>query len=128
MAESEGAELQIMYGVDGERVLTEQVLEHLSGYENSRPVRIGNAAYEQKQHDVWGAVVASVALYTGSRHRVDDRLWRIVQTQVRHALEHWREPRPGPLGGALGAAALHLVEGRVLDGGRRRRPDRRRAW
>ena len=95
VAESEGAELQIMYGVDGERVLTEQVLEHLSGYETSRPVRIGNAAYEQKQHDVWGAVVASVALYTGSRHRVDDRLWRIVQTQVRHALEHWREPDQG---------------------------------
>ncbi|MGH3462077.1 MAG: glycoside hydrolase family 15 protein [Kribbellaceae bacterium] len=95
VAESEGAELQIMYGVDGERVLTEQVLEHLSGYENSRPVRIGNAAYEQEQHDVWGAVVASVALYTGSRHRVDDRLWRIVQTQVRHALEHWREPDQG---------------------------------
>ncbi|HYU86292.1 MAG TPA: glycoside hydrolase family 15 protein [Kribbellaceae bacterium] len=95
VAAAEGDELQIMYGVDGERVLTESILEHLSGYDDARPVRVGNAAYSQQQHDVWGAVVASVALYTGNRHRVDDRLWRIVQTQVERALERWREPDQG---------------------------------
>ncbi len=95
VAAAEGEELQVMYGVDGERVLTESVLEHLSGYDDSRPVRVGNAAYDQQQHDVWGAVVGSIALYTGNRHRVDDRLWRIVQTQVERALERWREPDQG---------------------------------
>jgi alpha,alpha-trehalase len=95
VADAEGGDLQIMYGVDGERVLTESVLEHLSGYDGARPVRIGNAAYDQRQHDVWGAVVESIALYTGKRHRVDDRIWRIVHTQVERALENWRNPDQG---------------------------------
>ena len=95
VADAEGGDLQIMYGVDGERVLTEHILEHLSGYDGARPVRIGNAAYDQRQHDVWGAVVESIALYTGKRHRVDDRIWRIVHTQVERALENWRNPDQG---------------------------------
>src|SRR5205085_8115542 len=48
--------VQLMYGIDGEPNLEERVLEHLSGYEGSRPVRIGNAAHHQQQHDVWGAI------------------------------------------------------------------------
>ena len=95
VADAEGGDLQIMYGVDGERVLTEHLLDHLSGYDGARPVRIGNAAYDQRQHDVWGAVVESIALYTGKRHRVDDRLWRIVQIQVERALENWDKPDQG---------------------------------
>jgi GH15 family glucan-1,4-alpha-glucosidase len=95
VAEAEGGDLQIMYGVDGERALQESTLEHLSGYEDARPVRIGNAAYTQRQHDVWGAVVGAIDLYTGAHERVDDRLWVIVQTQVQRALEHWREPDQG---------------------------------
>ena len=48
-----------MYGIGGERDLTEETLDHLPGYADSRPVRIGNAAYAQKQHDVWGALLDS---------------------------------------------------------------------
>ena len=49
-----------MYGDGGERDLTERTLDHLDGYERSRPVRIGNGAFDQKQHDVWGALLDSV--------------------------------------------------------------------
>lgn len=94
IADAEGGRLQLMYGVGGERVLTETTLDHLSGYENARPVRVGNGAYSQRQHDVWGAIVNAVDLHTGA-HRVEDRLWRIVQTQVECALEYWREPDQG---------------------------------
>ncbi|MGH3734255.1 MAG: glycoside hydrolase family 15 protein [Micromonosporaceae bacterium] len=95
VAEAEGGELQIMYGVDGERTLTEATLDHLSGYDDARPVRIGNAAYQQQQHDVWGAVVASIALYSRDRHRIDDRLWEIVRIQVQRALQRWKQPDQG---------------------------------
>ncbi len=95
IAEAEDGDLQLMYGVDGERSLPESTLDHLSGYEGARPVRVGNAAYSQCQHDVWGAIVRAIDLHTGPHHRVDDRLWRIVQTQVQRALKHWREPDQG---------------------------------
>src|SRR5207244_9664210 len=51
----DGAHLQVMYGVGGEKELPESTLDHLTGYEHSRPVRIGNGAYDQQQQDVWGA-------------------------------------------------------------------------
>ncbi len=88
-------DLQIMYGVDGERALPEQTLHHLSGYEGARPVRVGNAAYDQRQHDMWGAVLDSVYLHTKSRDHLDERTWPILIRQVEAALEHWREPDRG---------------------------------
>ncbi len=95
MAEAEEGQLQIMYGIGGEAKLQEQVLEHLSGYEQSRPVRIGNGAYDQDQHDVWGAVLDSIYLHTRSRDQLPDRLWPIIKRQVERALERWREPDRG---------------------------------
>ena len=56
----EDADLQIMYGIGGERELTEHTLDHLTGYEGARPVRIGNGAWDQRQHDVWGVLLDSV--------------------------------------------------------------------
>jgi GH15 family glucan-1,4-alpha-glucosidase len=88
-------ELQIMYGVDGEKNLEEYTLDHLNGYEGARPVRIGNGAYNQRQHDVWGAVLDSVYLHTRSRDRLDDRLWPILKRQVDCALQYWRDPDRG---------------------------------
>ncbi len=88
-------DLQVMYGVDGERKLTEGLLEHLNGYEGARPVRVGNGAYDHAQHDVWGAVLASVYLHTRSRERMADRVWRMVKKQVERALEVWRDPDRG---------------------------------
>src|SRR6195952_1784835 len=88
-------ELQIMYGIDGERSLDEHILEHLRGYEGARPVRIGNGAYNQQQHDVWGAVLDSVYIHTRSRDRLDERLWPILNRQVECAIKYWREPDSG---------------------------------
>jgi alpha,alpha-trehalase len=95
MAEAEEGQLQIMYGIGGESKLEEQELEHLSGYEHSRPVRIGNGAYDQDQHDVWGAVLDSIYLHTRSRDQLPDRLWPIIKRQVESALARWREPDRG---------------------------------
>jgi GH15 family glucan-1,4-alpha-glucosidase len=95
VAEAEEGQLQIMYGIGGESRLEEQELEHLSGYDNSRPVRIGNGAYNQAQHDVWGAVLDSIYLHTRSRDQLPDRLWPIIKRQVETALKRWREPDRG---------------------------------
>jgi len=88
-------ELQVMYGIDGERVLTEEILEHLDGYEGAKPVRVGNDAYGQRQHDVYGAMLDSVYLHTRSRDHLDERVWHILKRQVEAALEHWQEPDRG---------------------------------
>jgi GH15 family glucan-1,4-alpha-glucosidase len=92
---AEEGDLQIMYGIGGESRLEEQELEHLSGYEHSKPVRIGNGAYNQAQHDVWGAVLDSIYLHTRSRDQLPDRLWPIIKRQVETALKRWREPDRG---------------------------------
>jgi GH15 family glucan-1,4-alpha-glucosidase len=88
-------ELQIMYGVDGEAQLDEQTLDHLEGYEGARPVRIGNAAYDQRQHDVWGAVLDSVWIHTKSTETLDERIWPLLKYQVECAIRSWREPDRG---------------------------------
>ena len=88
-------ELQIMYAIDGGPVPEERILDHLDGYEGAQPVRIGNAAYGQRQHDVWGAVLDSVYLHTKSRDHLDERIWPMLQRQVEAALANWREPDRG---------------------------------
>ena len=95
VAEAEEGQLQVMYGIRGESRLEEQELEHLSGYDHAKPVRIGNGAYNQDQHDVWGAVLDSIYLHTKSRDQLPDRLWPIIKRQVETALERWREPDRG---------------------------------
>ena len=95
IVEAEEGQLQVMYGIGGESKLLEQELEHLSGYDHARPVRIGNGAYSQRQHDVWGAVLDSIYLHTRSRDQLPDRLWPIIKRQVDAALAHWREPDRG---------------------------------
>jgi GH15 family glucan-1,4-alpha-glucosidase len=87
--------LQIMYGIDGERDLTERTLDHLGGYDGARPVRVGNGAHEHRQHDVWGALLDSFYLHTRSRDRLADTMWPILCRQVEDALAHWREPDRG---------------------------------
>ena len=91
----DGHELQVMYGVGGERELDEESLTHLSGYEGAFPVRIGNGAFRQKQHDVWGAVLDSVYLHARSRDQLPESLWPVLKRQVECAAEHWEEPDRG---------------------------------
>jgi GH15 family glucan-1,4-alpha-glucosidase len=95
VTEAEEGQLQIMYGIDGEAKLPEQVLDHLSGYEGARPVRVGNDAYAQDQHDVWGAALDSFYLHTKSRDHLPERIWPILVKQVEDAIANWRDPDRG---------------------------------
>jgi len=87
--------LQIMYGIDGRRDLTETTRDDLSGYAGARPVRIGNGAFDQRQNDVYGAVLDSILLHTRRSQRLPRRLWPIVQAQAEGATRVWREPDQG---------------------------------
>ena len=87
--------LQIMYGIDGRRDLTESTRDELSGYEGARPVRIGNGAFDQRQNDVYGAVLDSLLLHTRRSKRLPRRLWPLVKSQAEGALASWREPDQG---------------------------------
>jgi GH15 family glucan-1,4-alpha-glucosidase len=87
--------LQVMYGVGGERSLVEDELHHLSGYDNARPVRIGNGAFDQRQHDIWGSMLDSVYLHAKSREQIPEMLWPVLKNQVEEAIKHWREPDRG---------------------------------
>jgi len=89
------SDLQVMYGPGGERNLEERTLDGLSGYEGAKPVRVGNDAYHQEQHDVWGALLDSIYLHTRSRDALDERIWVILKRQVEAAIAHWREPDRG---------------------------------
>jgi GH15 family glucan-1,4-alpha-glucosidase len=93
-ANQDGA-LQIMYGIDGRRDLTESTRDDLSGYDGARPVRIGNGAFDQRQNDVFGAVLDSVLLHTRRSQRLPRRLWPIVENQAECAAQVWRDPDQG---------------------------------
>jgi GH15 family glucan-1,4-alpha-glucosidase len=93
-ANADGA-LQIMYGIDGRRDLTETTRDDLSGYAGARPVRVGNGAFDQRQNDVFGAVLDSVLLHTRRSSRLPRRLWPIVESQAACAMRVWREPDQG---------------------------------
>ncbi len=88
-------ELQVMYGIGGERELTEGTLDHLDGYEGARPVRTGNGAFDQRQHDVWGALLDSIYLHTKSRDYLAEGHWENVKKGVDCAIKYWREPDRG---------------------------------
>jgi GH15 family glucan-1,4-alpha-glucosidase len=88
-------EIQIMYGIGGEKQLVEEELEHLSGYEGARPVRVGNGAWNQRQHDVWGAVLDSVYLHTKSRDMLPERVWPMLERLVGEAIDNWQKPDRG---------------------------------
>jgi GH15 family glucan-1,4-alpha-glucosidase len=91
----DGRRLQIMYGLAGERHLTEFELTHLPGYEASRPVRIGNSAYEQLQLDVYGEILKTFYLAHGDGIEIDEDAWRML-CQFLSALESaWKKPDNG---------------------------------
>jgi alpha,alpha-trehalase len=87
--------LQIMYGIGGERNLTEQTLDHLTGYEGARPVRVGNDAFGQRQNDVYGAVLDSIYLHSKAYGHNPQRLWPVIEAQAERAAAVWREPDQG---------------------------------
>jgi alpha,alpha-trehalase len=87
--------LQIMYGIDGRRDLTETTRDDLSGYAGARPVRVGNGAWNQRQNDVYGSVLDSILLHTRRSERLPRGLWPLVQSQATCATAAWRDPDQG---------------------------------
>ncbi len=89
---------QIMYGIRGERELTEFDLPHLSGYANSKPVRVGNAAYQQRQNDVFGYLLNVIYHYykhfPGTLDEIED-MWEIVRNIARTVIVQWERPDKG---------------------------------
>jgi len=88
-------ELQIMYGVGGERLLPEVELDWLEGYRGSRPVRIGNGAYSQFQLDVFGELLDTVWVYRRHGGEIDDGFWDFLGRVAGAVIEQWREPDQG---------------------------------
>jgi len=89
-------ELQIMYGIGGERDLTERTLDHLSGYRGARPVRVGNGAWNQQQHDVWGMILDALDVqFRRGAAQIVAPVWEGLAGFVEAALTHWREPDQG---------------------------------
>jgi GH15 family glucan-1,4-alpha-glucosidase len=92
---NEDGALQIMYGIDGRRDLTESTRDDLSGYAGASPVRVGNGAFDQRQNDVFGAALDSILLHTERSERLPRRLWPIVQAQAKCATAVWQNPDQG---------------------------------
>jgi GH15 family glucan-1,4-alpha-glucosidase len=92
---NEDGALQIMYGIDGRRDLTETTRDDLTGYAGASPVRVGNGAFDQRQNDVYGAALDSILLHTRRSQRLPRRLWPIVQTQTECAAGVWKQPDQG---------------------------------
>lgn len=90
-------DLQIMYGIGGERDLTERTLDHLGGYGGAKPVRIGNGAFDQRQNDVWGALLDSIYVHRKviDREQMDPRVPGLIRRAVENAITAWPEPDQG---------------------------------
>jgi len=91
----EDGSLQIMYGIDGRRDLTETTRDDLSGYAGAKPVRIGNGAFDQRQNDVFGAALDSILLHTRRSQRLPRGVWALIESQAECASRVWREPDQG---------------------------------
>lgn len=90
--------IQIMYGIDGRKKITEEVLPHLEGYEKSAPVRIGNDAYKQKQNDIYGIMLDVIyqyfTLYEVPVDEMED-LWTLTRSVVKNVEKNWHSPDRG---------------------------------
>ena len=93
-AAGNAADLHIMYGVDGRRWLPERELD-LAGYRGSRPVRVGNGAFDQTQHDMYGQILAAANRWHRSHTPVDEAEWEFLRACVDRACEVWQEPDQG---------------------------------
>jgi GH15 family glucan-1,4-alpha-glucosidase len=87
--------LQIMYGIDGRHRFEEEILDHLEGYRGSRPVRIGNGAYDQLQLDIYGELMDSVYLFNKHGVPISYELWRYLRRLVNWVCDNWQRTDEG---------------------------------
>ncbi|MBM6992650.1 MAG: glycoside hydrolase family 15 protein [Prevotella sp.] len=106
---------QIMYSIHGQRKLTEQTLDHLSGYKDSRPVRIGNAAWKQRQNDSFGYLMNMIYQYynlvSGPQDEIED-IWDMVKNICRIVMSEWKNPDKGIW--EIRGKAQHFVSSKVM--------------
>ncbi len=95
--EANGAEhpLQIMYGIRGEKELIELELDHLDGYRGSKPVRIGNAAFDQLQLDMYGELLEAIYVYNRHAYPISFDLWRSLSNILDWVARNWQTPDEG---------------------------------
>ncbi len=91
LSESDVSEMQIMYGLRGEREIEEIELSHLEGYRGSRPVRVGNAASSQRQLDIYGELMDTVMRLSSYVGKIDSSLWPFLKNICDYVCEHWNE-------------------------------------
>src|SRR5690606_4736319 len=87
--------LQVMYGIDGRHKLDEEILDHLEGYRGSKPVRVGNGAYDQLQLDIYGELMDAVYLYDKYGETISYEMWRNLTRLVEWVCNHWQLPDEG---------------------------------
>jgi GH15 family glucan-1,4-alpha-glucosidase len=93
-------EIQIMYGINGEIDLKEEIVSSLEGYQKSTPVRVGNAAYKQEQLDIYGEVMDCIYLFytvggLGNKSEMMNNIWVMVEDIVEYTIAHWNEKDAG---------------------------------
>ncbi|MGZ8868051.1 MAG: glycoside hydrolase family 15 protein [Thermoanaerobaculia bacterium] len=111
-AAGEPSQLQIMYGIAGERRLTELQIEWLSGYESSRPVRIGNAAYRQHQLDVYGEIMDALHVARTMGVPADENVWRVQVAMMKFLASDWTGPDEGIW--EIRGPARHFTHSKVM--------------
>jgi len=108
--------IAVLYGINGEKDLTERTLDHLSGYEFSRPVRIGNNAWRQQQNDVYGELMETIYAYFFINHRTqmyqEEELWTVVCSLVKYVEDVWKEPDCGIW--ERGGTPKHYVHSKMM--------------
>jgi GH15 family glucan-1,4-alpha-glucosidase len=94
-AESASGPMHVMYGIDGRIDLPEHQLSQLAGYQDSRPVRIGNAAARQLQLDIYGELMDSVYLYDRWHQPISSAQWEVIMARADWLCDHWDQPDEG---------------------------------
>ena len=87
--------MQTMYAVDGKTDLKEKNLSYLSGYRDTRPVKIGNAAHQQFQLDIYGELIDTIYLYNKHGGPITYELWQEIERQIEFVIAHWKKPDHG---------------------------------
>jgi GH15 family glucan-1,4-alpha-glucosidase len=111
-AAGHAADLQIVYGVGGERRLIETTIDDLEGYRRSRPVRAGNSAFDQDQHDVFGSLLELAFRWHHRGQSPDDDYWRFILELVDRAAASWQQPDPGIW--EIRNRPMHFVHSKVM--------------